>query len=196
MYAGTIVNWHEVLADTTSTTVMDPTTPLFLCVFSSDKGPEKITVTDYSRFIKLYGTPSFEKYGHPSLQAFNILKAGGRIIGKRIVSESATLPNLIVVANITTATENKVDSDGKQLYIGPDGNETTDVTDTPATITKTSIKYELENKKEAKTESDVEAYVKTLQTDSRFPLFVICDNGRGKSIKKIKISADYNLYTY
>ena len=192
MYAGTIVNWHEVLADTASTTVMDPTTPLFLCVFSSDKGPEKITVTDYSRFIKLYGTPSFEKYGQPSLQAFNILKAGGRIIGKRLVSESATLSNLIVVANLTTTTENKVDSNGKQLYIGPDGNETTDVTDTPATITKLAIKYELENKKEAKTESDVEAYVQTLQTDNKFPLFVICDNGRGKSIKKIKISADYN----
>ena len=191
MYAGTIVNWHEVLADRTSTTVMDPTTPLFLCAFSSDKGPEKITITDYSRFVQLYGTPSFEKYGQPSIQALNILKAGGRVIGKRIVSETATLSNLIVVANLTTTTENKVDSEGKQLYIGPDGNETTEVTDTPATITKLTIKYELDNKKEAKTESDVDTYVKTLQADSKFPLFVICDNGRGKSIKKIKISTDY-----
>ena len=185
MYAGTIVNWHEVLADRTSTTVMDPTTPLFLCAFSSDKGPEKITITDYSRFVQLYGTPSFEKYGQPSIQALNILKAGGRVIGKRIVSETATLSNLIIVANLTTTTENKVDSEGKQLYIGPDGNETTEVTDTPATITKLTIKYELDNKKEAKNESDVDTYVKTLQADSKFPLFVICDNGRGKSIKKI-----------
>ena len=43
MYAGMKVNWHEVLMPKTSAASSDDSLPLFLCVFSSDKGTEKIT---------------------------------------------------------------------------------------------------------------------------------------------------------
>lgn len=192
MYAGTKVNWHEVLMPD-SIVNNDESLPLFLCAFSSDKGTEEITDYVYSDFQKMYGaTPNFFKYGQPLLQAHRILNAGGRVLGKRIVADDATLANIVILAELSSVTENKTDSQGRPLYIDENGNETIDVTDTPATITSAIINYSTVSVENAKTVNDVELKVEELQTDSVFPLFIICDNGRGESIKKVRIVPDYD----
>lgn len=190
MYAGTTVNWNEILVQNTPT--VDESLPLFLCVFSSDKGPEKITDLTYDDFVKYYGQPDFYKYGQPLSQAHAILKAGGRVLGKRIVAENATLANMIIVANVDEVTEQKTNESGQPLYVDSSGHETTDVTETPANITKAKIKYETHTLAEAKTVAEVDAHAASLKTENAFPLFTICDNGRGTSIKKVRIKPEYN----
>ena len=181
MYAGTKVNWHEVLMPD-SIVNNDESLPLFLCAFSSDKGTEEITDYVYSDFQKMYGaTPNFFKYGQPLLQAHRILNAGGRVLGKRIVADDATLANIVILAELSSVTENKTDSQGRPIYIDENGHETIDVTNTPATITSAIINYSTVSIENAKTVNDVELNVEALQTDSVFPLFIICDNGRERT---------------
>nr|DAM47598.1 MAG TPA: tail sheath protein [Caudoviricetes sp.] len=192
MYAGMKVNWHEVLMPKTSAASSDDSLPLFLCVFSSDKGTEKITEYTQEDWEAMYGSDAdFFRYGQPLIQVHRILEAGGRVMGKRIVAPDATLANLIITAEITSAQENKTDAAGNPLYIDGTGKETTTVTDTPATITFAKIKYATSTVENAKTYDEVLEKAKAMKTDSVFPLFVICDNGRGKSIKKVRIEPDY-----
>ena len=54
MYAGTKVNWHEVLMADSNKSSIDDSLPLFLCAFSADKGSEEITDLTYSEFKKMY----------------------------------------------------------------------------------------------------------------------------------------------
>ena len=194
MYAGTQVNWHEVLAPTDVT--VNQSLPLFLCAFSCDKGPEKITDLEYEDFRKMYGdSADYFKYGQPLIQAHRILQAGGRVLGKRIVASDATLANLIIAAEVTAEAIQKVNENGDPLYIDENGQETTTETETPATYNRAKIKYKTYNATAVTTFKQVENYAKTLEITSgdvqQFPLFIICDNGRGKSIKRVKISTDY-----
>lgn len=192
MYAGTKVNWHEVLMATNNTSSLDDSLPLFLCAFSADKGTEEITDYTYDEFKKMYGTTAnYFKYGQPLIQAHKILAAGGRVLGKRIVASDSTLANLIITAEVTSKETTKTDASGKQLYIDASGNETTEVTDTPATVTYASIKYDSVTVENVKTLDELEAKAEALVTDSVFPLFIIADNGRGVSVKKVKITPDY-----
>lgn len=192
MYAGTKVNWHEVLMADSNKSSIDDSLPLFLCAFSADKGSEEITDLTYSEFKKMYGdTANFFKYGQPLLQAHQILAAGGRVLGKRIVAEDATLANLIITAEVTSQEVNKTNADGQQLYIGSDGQETTEVTDTLATTVYATVKYDSVTY-EVKTMAELEAKAASLKTESVFPLFIISDNGRGVSVKKVRITPDYD----
>lgn len=192
MYAGTKVNWHEVLMATSNNSNIDDSLPLFLCAFSADKGTEEITDYTYDEFKKMYGTTAnYFKYGQPLIQAHKILAAGGRVLGKRIVATDSTLANLIITTEVTSKETTKTDANGKQLYIDASGNETTEVTDTPATVTYASIKYDSVTVENVKTLDELEAKAEALTTDSVFPLFIIADNGRGVSVKKVKITPDY-----
>lgn len=196
MYAGTKVNWHEVLMPDSVAAANDESLPLFLCAFSSDKGPEQITDLVYDDFQKLYGAnPNFFKYGQPLIQAHSILAAGGRVLGKRIVAEDATLANLVILATVSSVTEQKKDEDGNLLYLDENGNETTEVTDTPAEITYAKITYSTATVQNATTYEGVLSAAEDLIDFSTltFPLFVICDNGRGVSVKKVRISPDYDI---
>ena len=192
MYAGTKVNWHEVLMADSNKSSIDDSLPLFLCAFSADKGSEEITDLTYSEFKKMYGdTANFFKYGQPLLQAHQILAAGGRVLGKRIVAEDATLANLIITAEVTSQEVNKTNADGQQLYIGSDGQETTEVTETLATTVYATVKYDSVTYN-VKTMAELEAKAASLKTESVFPLFIISDNGRGVSVKKVRITPDYD----
>ena len=193
MYAGTKVNWHEVLMSDSGSTALDNTLPLFLCAFSADKGTEEITDLAYADFKKMYGNvANFFKHGQPLLQAHQILAAGGRVLGKRIVAEDSTLANPIITAEVTSKEVAKTNAAGEQLYIGSDGQETTEVTDTIATTTYAVIKYDSVTAENIKTVAELRAKAETLKTESVFPIFVIADNGRGESVKKIRIAPDYD----
>ena len=82
---GTIVNWidQSVRANVIEDTVVRP---LYLQLFTSDKGPESLHTIHGNDFFKLYGNnPSFKKHGQPLLQAAEIIKAGGEVLCKRVV---------------------------------------------------------------------------------------------------------------
>lgn len=193
MYAGTKVNWHEVLMSDAVTNTNNESLPLFLCVFSADKGTEEITDFTYADFKRMYGNNAdFFKHGQPLIQAHKILAAGGRVLGKRLVAEDATLANLIIVAEIISENVQKKDANGNPIYLDENGNETTTVTETPATEKKVTVKYSRQSAENAKTIDQVEGAAADIQTATKFPLYIICDNGRGVSYKNVRISPDYD----
>ena len=78
MYPGMQVNWHEIIKTKINSTDIE-SLPVFMAVFSSDKGPETLTDLIADDFFKLYGkTADFFKYGQPLMQAHTILNAGDR----------------------------------------------------------------------------------------------------------------------
>ena len=173
MYAGTKVNWHEVLMSDAVTENNNESLPLFLCVFSADKGTEEITDFTYTDFKKMYGNNAdFFKHGQPLIQAHKILAAGGRVLGKRLVAEDATLANLVILAEIVVT---EASGEGQDA--------------TPRSVKVKFTKQKIEN---AATFDQVMGAAEALETTTKFPLFVICDNGRGMSYKNVRIAPDYD----
>ena len=166
---GTIINWHDQV---TSTNVIEEklVRPLYLQLFTSDKGPETLRTVHGNDFFNLYGsTPSFKKHGQPLLQAAEIVKAGGEILCKRVVASDATLANLVVVAKVSNASVQKFDASGKALYIDADtGKETTDAAgglNERAMVNVAKVKYDAVSVSGAKTLTEVMKYAETLVKD-------------------------------
>ena len=166
---GTIINWYEQIA---STNEIEETIirPLYLQLFTSDKGPENLRTVNGKDFFKLYGsTPSFKKHGQPLLQAANIIKAGGEVLCKRIVAEDATLANLVIVAKVSNESVQKFNASGKALYIDADtGKETTDANgglNERVMINIAKIKYEAVSVSGVKTLGEVVTQASTLVKD-------------------------------
>lgn len=171
--------------------------PLFMCTFTSDKGPETFQILD-SDLSRIYGEISFARHGQPLLQADAIINAGGQILAKRVVASDAKLANIIIVAKTKKETIQKTNSTGQPLYLD-NGIEVTTPTETsePIMIDALRIKYEAHSVVDASSENAIHLAVKTYPaTDengfSSFPLFSIFDNGRGVSNKKFRISPDYD----
>ena len=89
------------------------------------------------------------------------------------------------------------------IYLDADGNETREVTDTPVYVA--SISYEAKSFLNVTGESgetfkdiykDFKAKALNLLStegdESVYPLFIISDSGRGKSVKSVRITPDYN----
>lgn len=166
---GTKINWFD--HSVRNNTIIDTTIrPLFLQLFTADKGPESLHTVHGNDFFKLYGNnPSFKKHGQPLLQAAEIIKAGGEVLCKRIVAEDATLANFVIVAKVSNELVQKVNSEGKPLYIDADtGKETTEPAgglNERAMINVAKIKYDAVAASNVKTIAQVEAYAKTLVKD-------------------------------
>ena len=166
---GTIINWHDQVA---STNVIEETIirPLYLQLFTSDKGPETLRTVHGNEFFNLYGsTPSFKKHGQPLIQAAEIVKAGGEILCKRVVAEDATLANLVILAKVSNQSVQKFDASGNALYIDADtGKETTDADgglNERAMVNVAKIKYDAVSVSGAKTLNEVKAYAANLVKD-------------------------------
>ena len=159
---GTIINWIDQSA--ISNVIEEALVhPLYLQLFTSDKGPENLRTVNGNDFFHLYGsTPSFKKHGQPLIQAAEIIKAGGELLCKRVVADDAALANLIVVAKVSTEQVQKVDSAGKPLFIDADtGKETTESNsgkNERAMINTAKIKYDAVSIKGAKTLNEVKTY--------------------------------------
>jgi len=89
------------------------------------------------------------------------------------------------------------------IYLDADGNETREVTDTPVYVA--SISYEAKSflnitGESGETFRDIYKSFKAKALDllstegdeSVYPLFIISDTGRGKSVKSVRITPDYN----
>lgn len=166
---GTIINWYDQSA---TTNVIQDTIlrPLYLQLFTSDKGPENLRTVHGEEFFKLYGSsPSFRKHGQPLLQAASIIKAGGEILCKRVVAEDATLANLIVVAKVSKESVQKVDASGKELYIdATTGKETTESNgglNERAMINVAKVRYDAVSVSGVKTLAEVKKYGLSLLKD-------------------------------
>ena len=232
---GTKINWIDQTGSD-NTIEEQIVRPLYLQLFTADKGPEGLHTVYGNDFFKLYGsTPSFKKHGQPLIQAANIIKAGGELLCKRVVAEDAALANLVIVAKVSNELVQKVDANGKPLYIdSATGKETTnaDGGNTRAMINTAKIKYEAVSIKGAKSLSEIKVHSETLIKDELeiedyqntsydyttkvgdaltdenevgqvndtddpdfdkyiYPLFAVCDNGRGVSSKRFRIVPDY-----
>lgn len=187
--------------------------PNYLIAFSADKGPENITMNTLDNFHKRYGDDiSFARHGQPLLQAAVAIDNGGIVYCKRIVADDAKLANIVVFATVTEgAEEQKVDSKGRKIFkydkdqsevtedqkkalIAASAEGDTTVTEanfTPVNVKPAVIKYETESYADCKTMDDIVKKVKDLKTETKFPLFIISDIGRGKSAKSISITPDY-----
>ena len=229
MYPGTQFNWIDQSFIGTGDVELDTTyAPLFMSVGSADKGPEKFMEVDVNNFNKLYGAASFTRHGQNSIQNQNLINAGGRLFFKRIVAADSKLANVIILAKITPEQKltQAVDEDGNllyytdetmtqqttdvtdypvmvEVYLDDDGNETTEVTGTPALIGNICWEAQsIENVAEAaetgfdKIKAQALAMLDiqdvAIGVTSTFPVFVIADNGRGTSIKAIRLTPDYN----
>ena len=207
-YASTRFNWYDnsgiPALPTTAAAPSDPNIPLCLACIAASKGPEDMRVIYGNDFYTLYGDDiQFTKFGQPLLQAARIIDAGGRLLVKRVVADDATLANAIVLANLKVVSVQKVDEEGRPLYIDSvTGNETTDVTDTKAMESNAVVWYESYSIAEAIKLDDVIAGAKKLADVAgtedpdgnivyKYPIIVSVDNGRGVSEKRFRIVPDY-----
>lgn len=73
--------------------------PLAMQVYTSDKGPENWhVITSLEAFSRENGNISFVKHGQAQLTVAEILRAGGAVLGKRMVAPSADLANVTIRA--------------------------------------------------------------------------------------------------
>lgn len=203
MYTGSQFRWHDNsnIIKPTTVNMLDQDRPLFIMAFSTNKGTEKLTPIYGDNYKLMYGDNEFSAHGQPAIEAQQIIDAGGAILMKRLVADDAALANLILVQKIRNDEHDKVDDNGNPLYIDQEsGAETTDPSSGVRAIESiTTIKWEVSSVVDAKTAHDVKLEASTIFDEIgkdgwySFPMFIICDNGRGESIKRVKIEPNYNL---
>ena len=219
MYPGVIVEYN----DQSDIPVTLPVTevrnqPLFAAIFTADKGPEGWTRVSGEDFFNLYGnTISFARHGQPLLQAAMTINAGAELLCKRLVASDATLANLGIVVKLEDVTSKvqATDDQGNLLYLDAEGSETTkaerlaedgitkvanevlyakDEKDNDVTeVTGKTITYSVKSATAAETVAEArDEITKSLAEDEKL-LYVIADNGRGESKKRVKIVPNYKL---
>lgn len=172
--------------------------PLYCAVFTSDKGTEAWTRISGEDFFKMYGENiSFKRHGQPLLQAAMSINSGAELLCKRLVANDATLANMGIVATIAQETTQVqgTDDTGALLYLDTEGNQTVEVTDTPYMVDQTvnKVSYSIKSASNVATlEEAAEAITENL-AEGEYLLYVIADNGRGTSKKRIKITPNYKV---
>ena len=167
MYPGTIFNWHDNSAiEIPTTSNVEDGTPLFMQVFSCDKGTEDFIEIGGDDFYAMYGKMDFFRHGQSAIQAKNIIDHGGKLYAKRVVAENSTLANAVLVATVAAGTGSA----------------------------KVSVKWEVETITGKSSLAEViKAAKETYSGDGKYPLIVYCDNGRGVSDKAVSLAADYTV---
>lgn len=170
--------------------------PVVLAPIFADKGTEKFVDIAGQDYFDMFGQPSFAKYGQISIQNANLIKAGARIVGKRIVPDDATLANVVISASVVSESVQKANDDGELLYIdATTGLETTVAEgNLPAMVDTAKIIYTAQSVVNVRSMDDiVESISRTGREDNVFPIFAVCDNGRGTSNKKFYITTENEL---
>ena len=194
MYPGVIIEYNDQ-SNITSLPVNEVRNrPFFMALFTSDKGTEKWTRMVGEDFFKMYGkTISFTKHGQPLLQAAMSINAGAELLCKRLVASDATLANIGIVASIKETQVQATDADGNKLYKDADGEDTVEVTETPSMVAGKAISYSVMTADNAVTPAAAYEAISDKLSEGQHLLYVICDNGRGSSKKRIRITPNYKL---
>lgn len=167
---------------------------LFGSVFTSDKGPEGWTRVVGEDFFNLYGkTISFARHGQPLLQTAMAINAGAEMLCKRLVADDAALANIGIVATVSDTEVQATDADGNPLYYDDEGNETVEKTENPIMTTEKTVKYSIKSATGVKTLDEASSMITKDCGENEYLLYVIADNGRGISKKRIKIVPNYRL---
>jgi len=176
--------------------------PVFLIAAPSSKGIEDMQVIEPSTegitFFNKYGKkPSFVKYGQELLTAAILAQKEAKIIFKRIVAPNSTLANIVIYGQIITSQVQKTNTDGYSLFVDTLTGEETIISEgnKPLMDTIVKLKYTGKSFSNIKNIKELSTIVKsTLDEENKiYPLFVIVDNGRGESLKRIRISSDYTV---
>lgn len=201
MYPETRIEVIDQSAITQVPTAEQVTAPLFMQVFSSDKGPEEWG-TYYGDTFKIFGDASFARHGQPLLQAYNAINNGAKIMAKRVVAPDSTLANIIIKCKISKESTQKTDAEGNLIYVDTNGDETTTADgNNPVMIDKAVLAFIIETVTDNKNDlaalrssafSTADFEGKAVEEEAIFPLFVIAENGRGVSGKKVRITTDTN----
>ncbi len=164
MYPATIFNWHDNSGIQTTTSPQNTTAPLFMQVFSADKGTEDFVEISGTDFNAMYGTMDFFKHGQSAIQAQRIIDAGGRLFAKRVVATDSTLANVVITATVSSDTDGEV-----------------------------NVLWKAQSIENCKTFSEVVAAANDLLDEEAgvYPIFVYTDNGRGTSKKAVRLTPDY-----
>jgi len=198
MYPGFIAEYEDQSGISTLPITEVRNMPLYCAVFSSDKGTEAWTRISGEDFFKMYGKSiSFKRHGQPLLQAAMSINSGAELLCKRLVAEDATLANMGIVAAITQE-ETEVqgtDATGALLYVDSEGNQTVEVTETPYMVSKTvnKVTYSIKSAENTATIKEAADAILENLAEGEYLLYVISDNGRGTSKKRIKITPNYKV---
>lgn len=195
MYPGTIVEYEDrsdIVTRPEMTEVENK--PLFLALFTSDKGTEAWTRVSGQDFFTMYGTHiSFNKHGQPLLQAAMTINAGGELLCKRLVAPDSMLANIGIVATVGTTETQKTNDAGEPLYLDENNAETTTVTDKPVMVSSNTVSYSIKSATNVQTIEAAHDSIKASLTDGQYLLWTISDIGRGVSKKRIRIVPNYVL---
>lgn len=210
MYPATIIIWDDQSQIVAPEIQTVRTMPLYAAVITSDKGSEdwvKLSGQDWFDMYTVSNSVDFNRHGQPLLQAANAIQSGAEMLCKRICAEDAYLANIAITANVKTEMTQDVDKDGNPLYLDGNGNKVPYDTD-PETgdvfleseSEKTTITYGYLSASNCKTMDEVRESIEEGFKDLEVPensktylLYVITDNGRGESKKRIRITPNFTL---
>lgn len=131
--------------------------PVVLAACGADKGTEDLIQIKGKDFVKMFGQPSFKKYGQASISVRRAIDNGASVLFKRIVPDDARLSQLMLVAKVwqyrdlvygTGADANKVKCeglDGSITYESIDENNKLPINKTPILETQAFVRYEVYN---------------------------------------------------
>ena len=194
MYPGVVVEFNDQSDVSTLAVTEVRNKPLFAALFTSDKGTEEWTRVTGEEFFTMYGkTISFTRHGQPLLQAAMSINAGAELLCKRLVASDATLANIGIVATIGETETQAKNADGNYLFLDDEGNQTVETTDNPVMTTVPTITYSIKTVSDAQSVNEVKEAMEENLADGEYLLYILCDNGRGASKKRVKITANYKL---
>lgn len=196
MYPGTIIEFDDQsqIVDLPIATVQRK--PLFCSLFTSQKGDEDWGLYEGKDFFNMYGKQiSFEQHGQPLLQTALAINAGAQVLCKRLVADDATLANIGIIASVSQTEVQAKNAYGELLYLDEAGEETIEHTDTPKMVSAAKITYSAATAENVKTPNQAYDAIKMQMKDvqNSYLLWVITDNGRGVSQKRIRILPQYRL---
>ena len=170
MYVGTIIEYDDQSAVSALPITEVRNQPLYLSLFTSDKGPEEWTELSGEDWFKAYGNSiSFARHGQPLLQAAMSINAGAKLLSKRLVAEDAKLAHIGIVATVTAGDNaNTVNISYKGISVAEGINK-----NDPQVV--------------------YDALINSNLGENDFLLFTITDNGRGVSDKRFAIRPNYRL---
>ena len=203
---GTFFEWDDQSAISNAQEIVTTTpSPLYCVVTTADKGKENWQVLSGQDWFDMYAVNNvidFSRHGQPLLQTAMAVNAGAKVLCKRVCADDACLANLAVIATLKTSEVQKTDSQGNLLYTDASTGKETTLADgnTPIMVNNTSISYSYKSAAGCETKQEV---IEAINSDiasgdaeegtSVYPLWIIFENGRGESKKRIKITPNYQL---
>lgn len=141
--------------------------PLAMAAYTSNKGSENWKVfTNLQQFLDETGAVSFVKHGQPQLTVIEILRNGGAVFCKRLVSKDATLANATLRARIVTL--NRTATTKPVYETNDDGTVKTDASGNPIQATDENGSPLTEEDSPALNVSFVYYYIKSIVNAKTF----------------------------